>query len=370
LTISFVPVSDDLPPVGKQEANMTTANRRTALVLGANGGVGSEAAAALLRRGWTVKALVRDAAEAGRRWHRDGATPLWIQGDAMNGADVVSAAAGASLIIHAVNPPGYRDWDKLVLPMLESTIAAAKASGARIVLPGTIYNFGPDAFANPSETAAQNPTTRKGAIRVQMEWRLREAAGEGVPSLIVRCGDFFGPHAANSWFSQGLVKPGRAVTKITYSGVAGVGHQWAYLPDVGETIAALADRAAALEAYEVFNMEGHWDADGTRMIAAIKKAAGNPNIKVRAFPWWLVTLASPFVTLFREMREMRYLWRVPIHMTNRKLVSVLGEEPRTPLDVAVLQTLIGIGCLPSGNGYQPALVRGADLMPPASSSPR
>ncbi len=108
---------------------MSTANTRTALVLGANGGVGGEAAAALLGRGWSVKALVRDAAEAGRRWHREGAAPLWVQGDAMDRADVAGAAEGTSLIVHAVNPPGYRDWDKLVLPMLENTIAAAKASG-------------------------------------------------------------------------------------------------------------------------------------------------------------------------------------------------------------------------------------------------
>jgi hypothetical protein len=43
-------------------------------------------------------------------------------------------------------PPGYRDWARLVLPMIDNTIAAARASGARIVLPGTVYNYGPNAF--------------------------------------------------------------------------------------------------------------------------------------------------------------------------------------------------------------------------------
>ena len=51
-----------------------------------------------------------------------------------------------SVIVHAVNPPGYRNWCKLVLPMLDNTISAARLTGARIVLPGTVYNFGPDAF--------------------------------------------------------------------------------------------------------------------------------------------------------------------------------------------------------------------------------
>jgi uncharacterized protein YbjT (DUF2867 family) len=72
----------------------------------------------------------------------------WIAGDAMERDDVMAAANGADVIVHGVNPPGYRNWRGLALPMLESSIAAAKASGARLVFPGTVYNFGPDAFPN------------------------------------------------------------------------------------------------------------------------------------------------------------------------------------------------------------------------------
>ena len=39
--------------------------------------------------------------------------------------DVRAAAEGCSVIVHAVNPPGYRRWSELVLPMLDHTIAAA-----------------------------------------------------------------------------------------------------------------------------------------------------------------------------------------------------------------------------------------------------
>jgi len=323
-----------------------TTREKTALVLGANGGVGGEIARALLQRGWMVQALARDPASASRRWDGEG-TPEWIKGDAMDGAAVMNAAEGASLIVHAVNPPGYRDWDKLVLPMLDNTIAAAKAGGATIVLPGTVYNFGSDAFDNPTETAPQNPVTRKGKIRVEMEKRLRDASASGARSLIVRCGDFFGPRAANNWFSQGLVKPGKPVTSISYPGNKGVGHQWAYLPDVGETVAQLVEHRDQFEPFAVFHMEGHWDGDGTRMIEAIRYAAGNPGISARRFPWWALVLASPFVTLFREMREMRYLWSVPLRMRNTKLVKVLGAEPHTDWDVAVRTTLQAMGCLAS-----------------------
>lgn len=319
--------------------------RGTALVLGATGGIGGETAAALLRRGWKVRALARDPAKAAAQWPEGMARPEWVAGDSLDPDSVVAAARGASLIVHAVNPPGYRNWKTQVLPMLESTIRAAEASGARIVLPGTVYNYGPDAFPDLVEHSPQHPRTRKGAIRVQMELRLREAAGRGVRTLIVRAGDFFGPRSGNNWFSQGLVKPGRPLAAIADPGRRGIGHQWAYLPDVAETIVQLVERDGALAAFDTFHMAGHWDADGAQMQSAIRRASGQPDLPVRRFPWWLVTVASPFVPVFRELREMRYLWRQPVRLRNARLLSVLGSEPHTPLDTAVRATLEGLGCV-------------------------
>lgn len=317
--------------------------QKTALILGATGGIGDEVARTLRARGWRIRALHRRGGAGSDR--RDDYE--WIAGDAMNPADVIGAAEGAAVIVHAVNPPGYRNWGKLVLPMLDSSIAAARASRARLVLPGTVYNFGPDAWPSLREDSPQNPKTRKGTIRVEMERRLKRAGAEGVRSLIVRAGDFFGPRGTgNSWFGAALVKAGKPVGSVYYPGRKGVGHQWAYLPDVAETIARLIENEDRLSAFEVFHMDGHWDADGGQMIAAIGRACGKPDLQARAFPWFAVVLASPFVALFREMLEMRYLWRQPLRMDNRRLVAFLGEEPHTPLDDAVKASLKGLGCLP------------------------
>ena len=316
---------------------------RTALVLGATGGIGGEVARLLVARGWKVRALHRDPERLSAPLQGSGL--IWERGDAMVASDVASAADNASVIIHAVNPPGYRNWGQLVLPMLDNTIAAARVSRARIVLPGTIYNYGPDTFPDLHETSPQSPVTAKGRIRAEMERRLHAAAMAGAHVLIVRAGDFFGPRAGNNWFSQGLVKPGKPVTVITYPGRSGVGHQWAYLPDVAETMALLLETSRMLDDFAVFQMEGHWDDDGTRMIEAIRRAADNPNIKVRKTPWKMMQVLMPFVPLFRELVELRYLWNVPIRMDNKRLKAVLGAEPHTPLDIAVRNTLIGRGCL-------------------------
>ena len=183
---------------------------------------------ATARRGWTVRALRRGGEQQTER--RDGI--VWVRGDAMNRDDVLAAAQGCAVIVHAVNPPGYRRWGELVLPMLDNTIAAAQAQGATIVLPGTVYNFGPSAFPTLREDSPQEPVTRKGAIRAQMEQHLQAASSQGCKVIVVRAGDFFGPKLGNSWFSQGMLKPGQPVKAISVPNAPGVGHQWSYLPDV------------------------------------------------------------------------------------------------------------------------------------------
>jgi nucleoside-diphosphate-sugar epimerase len=199
------------------------------------------------------------------------------------------------------------------------------------------------------ETSPQNAVTRKGQIRVEMERRLEAAADAGeITALIVRSGDFFGGHAGNSWLGQGMIKPGARPRSITYPGKRGVGHAWAYLPDVAETMVRLLERGR-LDAFATFHMEGQWDEDGRRMIEAIRGVLDAPGLPARRLPWTAVRLAAPFVPLFRELLEMKYLWDQPLRLSNRRLVAFLGEEPRTPLDVAIREALIGLGCLPAAS---------------------
>ncbi|BCP54904.1 membrane protein [Kaistia sp. 32K] len=317
---------------------------RIALVVGATGGIGGAVARALVDRGWTVRGLNRQPEAAARKPGGEGIE--WVKGDAMNAEDVIAAAKGASIVFHGANPPGYRNWQGLALPMLESTIAAAKAAGARIVFPGTIYNFGPDALPSVDEQSPQRPTTRKGKIRVAMEKRLRETAAAGTPVLIVRAGDFFGPVAGNNWFGAGIVKAGKPVTRISYPGRPEVGHDWAYLPDLAETFLRLIERADELAPFEVFHFRGHYFDRGIAIAEAVRTAIGRPDMKIGRFPWFAIYLAAPFVEMFRELIEVRYLWTERLELDNRKLVRFLGAEPHTPLIEALTEALRGMGCMP------------------------
>ena len=311
-----------------------------ALVIGATGSIGGEVARNLLARGWQVRGLNRDPDRAAKTGP---AGIEWVRGDAMIEADVVEAARGARVILHGANPPGYSNWARLLPPMLENTIAAARASGARIILPGNVYNYGPDAWPRFTETSPQNPKTRKGAIRVALEQRLEAVSAEGVRSLVVRAGDFFGPRSGSSWLTEGWVQKGKPLKAVSLPGPAEVTRAWAYLPDFADSIVSLAELDADLPAFSVFNHAGH-QLTGGQMAEALERVAGR-KLTRKALPWFAMAVVSPFVETLREMLEMRYLWDNDVLPDNAKLVATLGAEPHTPLDQALRTALEGQGCL-------------------------
>ncbi|MDE2593915.1 MAG: sugar nucleotide-binding protein [Burkholderiales bacterium] len=331
--------------------------RKSILVLGATGGLGGAVAATFLAHGWRVRALTR---------HRNPVVGLppdlagieWVNGDAMNPADVCRAARDASgqavdCIFHGLNPPNYQRWRELALPMLAHSVEAARQTGARLLFPGNVYNYGPDAGVWLDEAASQHPLTRKGQVRVEMEAMLQAGGQEGLRAIVVRAGDFFGRSGPSTWFSRVMVKPGRPVRKVLLPAEPQMGHAWAYLPDLAETFYQLALREAQLPAFDTFHFGGHWTPASIELVESIRRVTGREHIRAARAPWRLIAWLSPWVGLMREIQEMRYLWRTPMRLNNRKLVQLLGHEPHTPLDDAIRQALVDQGCLPASTDPQP-----------------
>ncbi len=307
---------------------------KQAIVIGGNGAFGKSVARALAAKGWHLTGFMRSA-KPSSTFHQI------IEGDAKDASAVRAACAGQNLIIYGVNPP-YHEWSNDALPMLQNTIAAAKASGATILFPGNIYNYGPDAGANLNENSPQNPVTRKGKIRVAMENALIKAADDGVNTIVLRMGDFFGPGAVSTWFEAGLFggKPG-IPKSIAYPGDINLGHSWAYIPDIGEAAAQLVE-AHKPSGFEVFNFPGHYTKSGSALVDAINTIMvekTGKELAVKNFPWGFLQLVRPFIRMVNELFEMRYLWDVPHRLDGSKLEAIIGSIPQTPLNDAVRATL-------------------------------
>ena len=311
----------------------------TALVIGATGGFGQAAASALVQGGWKVRALTRQdpVALAARSPRIE-----WRRGDAMQREDVIRATADVDVVVHAANPPMYRNWPGTVVPMLDNAIAAATASGARLAYPGSLYNYAPDSGALIGEDHPEHPLTRKGRIRVAMEASLREASIRGLRVLVLRCGDFFGPHAPASWLHSVIASSPRRIVTPERPGVT---HAWCYLPDAAATLTRLLAHDASLPAFARFGLRGHV-LTGRGMAEAVRDHRGGGRIW--AFPWAAAGVAAPFSPFMRELREMRYLWTRSLALDNRRLVAAIGGEPHTPLADAVRASLgTGAGTRPN-----------------------
>jgi nucleoside-diphosphate-sugar epimerase len=238
--------------------------------------------------------------------------------------------------------------------MLDNTIAAAKIHNSKIVLPATVYNYGRNSAKVLNENSPQIPSSGKGQVRVEMELKLQQASVCGVRSIVVRAGDFFGPDAGNSWLTRGMVRARGRSSWVFYPGPRDVGHAWAYLPDLAETMVRLIMCESVMSNYEVFHFRGHWFERGAELAQHVCRERGINQRMVLPFPWWAVRMGAPFVDALREMLEMRYLWQVPLELDNAKLRALIGAEPHTPIASALAATLSQVGYTESRFNPRPA----------------
>lgn len=316
---------------------------KTVLVLGARGRFGLAAARAFAAAGWHVIGQMRPGAEPPTAPGIE-----WRGVDVQDAAALASAAAGASVVVHALNPSAYTNaaWQAESGPMLTAAIALCRQLDATLMLPGNVYNFGKDMPALLREDTPQQAHTVKGCIRLAME---QQISASGVRAVVIRAGDFFGA-GRGSWFDLALTKQ-LAKGRFTYPGVGDVSTAWAYLPDLARTFVAVAERRAALAPFEVLHFAGHslsaqrWLDALTPLARAQGWLAPGASLKRAGMPWTILRLASPFVPAWAALLEMRYLWQTPHALANARLTALIGPEPHTPLPLAVAAALADLGFL-------------------------
>lgn len=287
---------------------------RTVLILGASGKIGRHSARAFAAAGWQVR-----------------------RHDRQRG-DMVADAMGADVIVNGMNPANYHDWAGIIPQITAVVIAAARASGASVILPGNVYHFGNQGGLWSEETPAQ-PNTRKGQIRLEME---RAYAQSGVQTIVLRAGNFIDPDGDDCVMSLIYlrnIKRGR----ITLPGPANIRQAMCYLPDWADAAVALAEMRAELGRFEDIPFPGH-TLNGQDIRTGLEAILGR-DLRFARFPWGLMRLAAPFWEIAREMAEMRYLWETDHALSSRRFDALLPEFKATGT-AAVLRAALPDGLLP------------------------
>ena len=265
---------------------------KTVLILGASGKIGRHAARAFGEAGWQLRLFDRA---------RD---------------DMIKAAQGCDVIVNGLNPPNYHNWAEIIPAITRQVIAAARASGAMVVIPGNVYNYGARSGAL-SEAMPQTPCSRKGAVRVEMEQAYRDS---GVKTLILRAGNFVDPERNGDVMSMLLlhaIKRGR----VTAMGDPGAVQPYAYLPDWARAVVSLVEMRDRLARFEDVPFPGH--AFSVNELRSTLEVELDRSLRLSRFPWWAMRLAAPFWELARELLEMRYLWSLPHWLSDEKFSRLL-----------------------------------------------
>jgi len=304
------------------------------IILGGAGGLGHAAAQAFKSAEWQVASLVRGSSAGGAA----PGTEI-IEVDARDAESVVAAASGADVVLHALNVP-YTDWGRLALPLTDTAIAAARENWATLVFPGNLYNYGAGMPARIDETVSMRPTSRKGAIRVAIETRMREAAEDGLRTIVLRAGDYFGGESGGSWFDRMIVK-GIAAGRLTYPGPLDTIHEWAYLPDVAQALVRLVEQREQLEPFAALGFASH-AVTGRQFLGGIARACRR-DFKIDFVPWTLLKVMGVVVPVFRELADISYLWSTPHAIDGARLAEIIGDLPHTPLDQAISASLTALG---------------------------
>jgi nucleoside-diphosphate-sugar epimerase len=318
----------------------TRAPIRTVLVLGSAGRFGAAAVHAFAAAGWRVVAQARRAPAR----LPDGARH--VGADLRDLDTLASAAAGARVVVHAVNPL-YTRWEAEALPLARRGMDVAERLGARFLLPGNVYGYGAGMPPLLRPETPERPTTRKGEIRRDLEAELDSRAAAGrLRSVVVRAGDFFGG-GTGSWLDLAIVKS-IARGRLVYPGPLDRDHAWAYLPDLARACVAVAAHDDLPPAARL-HFAGH-TLNGAEMLAALERAAVAVGItppsrgwRHGTMPWALLRVGGLVVPMWREIAAMRYLWDVPHALDGTVLAEVVGDVPHTPLDVALEAALRALG---------------------------
>ena len=281
---------------------------QTVLILGASGKIGRHASLAFEKAGWIVRKYDRSK------------------------NDMAQAAIGVDVIVNGLNPPNYHNWTRLIPQITAHVIDAAKTSGATVIIPGNVYNFG-ETPGEWSEATPQRPTTRKGQIRKDMELAYRQA---DVPTIIVRAGNFIDPLGKEDIMDLAILRE-IAKGKIGAMGLPDTMQAYCYLPDWARAAVALAEMRNELELFEDIPFPGH--AFTTHQIKEEFEAMLGRPLKLSRFPWWLMSLASPFWELAREMNEMRGLWNTSHTLSGEKLSRLLPDFEATDSSLVLRNSL-------------------------------
>ncbi len=258
-----------------------------------------------------------------------------VRADASDPAAAIGAAQGATVIYHTA-APDYTRWAELYPPIQRGVMAAAAASGARLVSAESVYAYGP-VDGEMTEDLPYAATTRKGKLRAEMSDMLLTAHARGeLKAAIARAPDFYGPLASTTTiYGDRVFYPALAGKKVSVMGKLDVPHTFIYIDDFARGLVTLGAHPEAMG--QVWHLPCAPTLTQRQLLELIFREAGHPP-RVGTAPGFIFKFLGLFVPIMRELAELLYQWERPYRFSHAKFEEAFGAKV-TPHEDAVRATV-------------------------------
>ncbi len=156
-------------------------------ILGAGGAIGTELAKALA-------AYTTDIRLVSRNPKKINPTDELIAADLTDKNQVENCIAGSHIVYLTVGLVyNTKVWQKMWVPLIKNVIDACLKHNCRLVFFDNVYAIGGDHVQHITEQSPISPTSKKGAVRAEVDTCILEAIErKNLQAIIARAPDFFG----------------------------------------------------------------------------------------------------------------------------------------------------------------------------------
>jgi len=272
---------------------------KIATVLGASGNIGLLLVARLGKLGYEVRAVGRTKPH----FSLPGVTNIAVDYDDIEQLTQVMQGSDHSYMLIGLKYDTAL-WQSTWTGLTTRLIQAAIASHTKFVFFDNVYGYGL-VTGEMTEQTPLNPTSKKGAVRAQMNTLLVEAMqNQGLQAVVARCADFYGPGITSSVIGERFFSQILKAQTFEWLGNSHVLHSFSYVDDAVEAIIVLAESPNSTgKTYHLPVANPNMTGDQLKNL--IEKITNQP-LKLSLLTRNMTYLLQFFAPLLSQVREMMY----------------------------------------------------------------
>lgn len=292
-------------------------------ILGAGGAIGTELAKALTHYTTDIRLV-------GRNPKKINPTDTLYTADITDRTALALAIQGSSVCYVTVGfEYSVKTWQAVWLPLMRNVISVCEEQNCKLVFFDNVYAIGGDYVQHITEQSPISPSSRKGAIRADVDRLIMNHVEKGtLTAIIARAPDFFGAIKEKSLTMNLIYDNLKKGNTAQWLCNADMPHSTGYTPDLAKGTAILGNTESAYN--QIWNLPvDHTAPTGREWVDLFAEVLhqSTKKGKVQTLPAWMIKTIGWFVPIMGEMHEMLYQYDRPYIFDSSKFNTAFNYTP-------------------------------------------